>query len=151
MFLIIGSFLFSARLAHRRHVRELGASKEKLSTTTGRMMVVVQLQDGSVVGVDHQAPVEMTRKLPAIVPSAHLPQSWYNRRRTIVSLGLLCMLAIGLSIQTGVAGDVFHTLTQGISLNSSQTSGVDLQTAFQALSHTASSNILRVDSAARNQ
>src|SRR5581483_12341776 len=112
MLLIIGSFVVSAWLANRRHMRELQEQQEDLRTTTGRMMMVVQLLDGSVVGIENPLPVEVTGKLSAVVPSAHLPQSWYNRRRTVVSIGLLVMLLIGVAIQTGAAGDVFHTLTQ---------------------------------------
>lgn len=150
--LIIGSFVFSAWRARRKHMRVLDKQRrDELSTTTGRMTVVVQLLDGSVMGIENSLPVEMTHKLPAIVPSAHLSHGWYNRRRTVVSLGLLTMLAIGLLIQTGVAGDAFHTLTRGLNLDGSQTTGLDLQTAFQPLPDTASSRIVRIDSAARNQ
>jgi len=151
VFLIVGSFLFSAWLAHRRHMRKYKSQSSDLSTTTGRMMVVVQLLDGSVVGVENPLPTSVTNKLPVVVPSAHLPQSWYNRRRTMVSLGLLAMLLIGIFIQTGAAGDVFHTLTQGISLSSQSSSALDLQTGFQPVPFSASANIVRVDSAARDQ
>lgn len=150
MLLIVGSFVFSAWLAHRRHMRELKEQQEDLGTTTGRMMVVVQLLDGSVVGVENPLPAEVTNKLQAVVPSAHLPHSWYNRRRTVVSLGLLIMLVIGVLIQTGVAGDVFHTLTQGISLDT-QVYGDNVQPSFQPIPFSASARIVRVDSASRAQ
>lgn len=150
--LIIGGFIFSAWLAHRRHM--LGLKKEttnELSTTTGRMMVMVQLLDGSVVGLENQLPGSATNRLPAIIPSAHLSSGWYNRRRTMVSLGLLCMMALGLLVETGAAGDVFHTLTQGLSLSGSQTTGFNLQTAFQPIPFSASAQIARVNSADRDQ
>ena len=150
MLLIVGSFVFSAWLAHRRHMRELKEQQEDLGTTTGRMMMVVQLLDGSVVGVENPLPAEVTNKLQAVVPSAHLPHSWYNRRRTVVSLGLLIMLVIGVFIQTGVAGDVFHTLTQGISLDT-QIYGDNVQPSFQPIPFSASARIVRVDSASRAQ
>lgn len=51
VFLIVGSFIFSAWLARRRHMRELSEQPDDTRTTTGRMMVVVQLLDGSVIGV----------------------------------------------------------------------------------------------------
>lgn len=151
MFLIIGSFIFSAWLAHRKHMRALKEQQEDLGTTTGRMMVVVQLLDGSMVGVENSTPVEITNKLPAVVPSAHLPHSWYNRRRTIVSCGLLVMLMAGIMIQTGAAGDVFHKLTQGITLNGLQVYQADLQASFQPIPYSASALITRVDSAERDQ
>jgi hypothetical protein len=150
MLLIVGSLVFSAWLAHRRHMRELKEQQGDLGTTTGRMMVVVQLLDGSVVGVENQLPAEVTNKLQAVVPSAHLPHSWYNRRRTVVSLGLLIMLVIGVFIQTGVAGDVFHTLTQGISLDT-QIYGDNIQPSFQPIPFSASARIVRVDSSSRAQ
>lgn len=150
--LIIGSFVLSAWRARRKHIRVLEEQrKDELSTTTGRMTMVVQLLDGSVVGIENPLPVEVTHRLPAVVSSAHLPHSWYNRRRTVVSLGLLAMLAIGLLVQTGVAGDAFHTLTRGLNLSGSQTTAMDLQTIFQPLPDSASSHIVRIDSAARNQ
>lgn len=151
MLLIIGSFVFSAWLARRRHMRVLKEQTEDLGTTTGRMMVVVQLLDGSVAAVESPALAEITNKLPAVVPSAHLPQSWYNRRRTLVSVGMLIMLLIGVLIQTGAAGDVFHTLTRGLDLGGSQLSSTDLQTSFQPIPYSASARIVRVDSAARDQ
>lgn len=150
--LIIGSFVFSAWLAHRRHMTKLKKElRNDLSATTGRMMVVVQLLDGSVVGVENKLPVEMSKKLPVVVPSAHLTQRWYNRRRTMVSLGFLLMLLLGLFIETGAAGDAFHTLTAGINLAGSQSPTFDLQTAFQPIPFSASARIVRVNSALRNQ
>ncbi len=151
MLLIVGSFVFSAWLARRKHMRELEGQQDDLGTTTGRMMVVVQLSDGSMVGVENPLPVQITNRLPAVVPSAHLSHGWYNRRRTIVSLGLLVMVLIGVTIQTGVAGDVFHTLTQGLTLNGPQVYGTNLQANFQPIPLSASASIVRVDSAARNQ
>lgn len=151
MSLIISSFVFSAWLARRRHMRGLKEQQGDLGTTTGPMMVMVQLLDGSVVGVENPTPVEITGKLPVIVPSAHLSHGWYNRRRTIVSFGFLLMLVIGVMVQTGAAGDVFHTLTQGISLDGPQAYEADLQASFQPIPFSASALIIRVDSALRNQ
>lgn len=147
MLLIIGSFVFSAWVAQRRHMHGLRGQQPDRDAT-GRMMVVVQLLDGSVIGVEN--PVQVTGQLPAIVPSAHLSQSWYNRRRSVVSLGLLTMLLIGVLIQTGVAGDVFHTLTRGLALGG-QTYGDNVQPSFQPIPFSASARILRIDSALRMQ
>src|SRR6185437_4559696 len=152
MLLIVGSFVFSAWLARRRHMRDLTQQEAEMGPTTGRMMVMVQLMDGSVVGLENQVPVNVTNKLPVVVPSAHLSHSWYNQRRTIVSLGLLLMLLIGVLIQTGAAGEVLTTLTQNISsATAAQLSGTGIQTAFQPLPFSASSRIVRVDSAAADQ
>jgi len=150
MFLVIGSFIFSAWLARRRHMRQLKERQDDLGTTTGRMMMVVQLQDGSMVGLNNSMPVEITNKLPVVVPSAHLSSGWYTRRRMIVSLGLLVMLLLGVMVQTGAAGDVLHKLTEGINLNA-QANAASLQGSFQPIPFSASARIVRVDSAARNQ
>ncbi|HEY0754075.1 MAG TPA: hypothetical protein VGD98_08955 [Ktedonobacteraceae bacterium] len=150
MFLIVGSFIFSAWLARQRHMRELGEQDVDMGRTTGRMMVMVQLMDGSLVGIENQMPVNATNKLPQIIPSAHLPHHWYNQQRSIVSIGLLIMLLIGVLIQTGAAGEVFQTI-QTISKQAEQTYGTGIQPAFQPLAFSASSRIVRVDSAAANQ
>ena len=150
--LIIGSFLLSAWSARRKHLRVLVKQrKDELSTTTGRMMMVVQLRDGSLAGIEDQAPIELTHKLPAVVPSAHLSPGWYSQRRSVVSLGLLAMIALGLLLQTGAAGDMFHKLTRGIAVSNTQLSAQALSTAFQPAPDTASSRIVRVNSADRNQ
>lgn len=152
MFLVVGSFVFSAWLARRRHIRVLNEQGAEMGPTTGRMMVMVQLMDGSIVGLENQVPVNVTSKLPKVVPSAHLPHHWYNQQRTIVSLCLLLMLVIGLMIQTGAAGEVLSTLAQNISASTVlQTSATNIQTAFQPLPFSASARIVRVDSAAADQ
>jgi hypothetical protein len=151
MVLVVGSFVFSAWLARRRHMRVL-AEQNVETGTTGRMMVVVQLMDGSVVGLENQVPVNVTNRLPVVVPSAHLPHHWYNQQRTIVSVGLLLMLLVGFLIQTGAAGDALLKLTQNISsASAAQLSGASVQTAFQPLPYSASARIVRVDSAAADQ
>ena len=149
--LIVGSFVFSAWQARRKHLRLLAEQAQDQGTTTGRMMVVVQLMDGSVVGVENPVPVELTNKLPAVIPSAHLSQSWYNKRRTVVSLGFIFMLFLGVMVQTGVAGDTFKTLTQGLNFSGSQEAGRGFQAAFQPIPDTPSALIVRVNSAAADQ
>ncbi|HVU66455.1 MAG TPA: hypothetical protein VHD63_04975 [Ktedonobacteraceae bacterium] len=151
MLLVVGSFVFSAWLAHRRHMRVVEAQKADDGPSTGRMVVMVQLMDGSLVGVENQLPAHLTNKLPAVVPSAHLSHRWYDQRRTVVSLGLLFMLLIGVLIQTGTAGDVLSSLTRNLSNAAVQISGTGVQTAFQPLPYSASARITRVDSAAANQ
>jgi hypothetical protein len=151
MLLIIGSFVFSAWLARRSHIRELKDQQDDLRTSTGPMMVVVQLLDGSVMGVENPLPAEVTGKLPAVVSSAHLPRSWYNRQRTVVSLGLLIMLLIGVLVQTGAAGDVFQTIARGLELNGSLAYGDNVQPSFQPIPFSASAQIVRIDSAIRAQ
>ena len=157
MLLIVGSLLLSARFAQRRYVRERDLSQNLTPEqkgpllATNRMMVVLPLRDGSLVGVEGRVPLRMTRELAAFVPSAHFSPRWYQRRRVVVSLGLLCMVVVGLSIQTGVVGEVLRTLTQNMTTTNALIAGKGVQTTFQAPLHSASTRILRVDSAARNQ
>lgn len=151
MLLIVGSFVFSAWLARRRHMRAVEVQQVEAGSSTGRMMVMVQLMDGSMMGVENQFPAHMTNKLPSVVPSAHLPHHWYNQRRSMVSLGLLLMVFIGVLIQTGTAGDFLSTLTRNISSSAVQISGTGIQTVFQPLPYSASARIVRVDSAAADQ
>lgn len=152
MLLIIGSFVFSAWLARQRHMRVLEEQKADTGPlTASRMMVMVQLMDGSVVGVENHVPGSVTSKLPSVVPSAHLPHHWYNQRRSIVSLGLMLMVFIGVLIQTGTAGDIISTLTRNLKSTAIQVSGTGIQTAFQPLPYSASARIVRVDSASASQ
>src|ERR1700730_4925874 len=83
---IIGSFLFSAWRVHYRHKRLLAEQSKDLEQITGTMLRAVQLQDGSVIGVERTTPREVTKKLPVVVPPAHLSQHWYNQQRMVVSL-----------------------------------------------------------------
>src|SRR5579883_1686059 len=87
MLLIIGCVLISAGYAQRRQMRQRALSQEPLAAPTGRMMVVMQLQDGSMVGVERPAPLAVTRQRADFVPSAHLSSRWYRHQRMIVSLG----------------------------------------------------------------
>lgn len=82
-----------------------------------------------------------------------LASSWYTRRRMLVSLGLLLMVLVALAIQGGLAGGgALQTITSlpGISLLShTEPSAIHMQA--QPLADTASSRLLRVDSASRDQ
>ncbi len=91
------------------------------------------------------------------VPPFSLPHSWYTRRRMLVSLGFLLMVVLTLFLQDGLTEDGLHTLSKGIGfslLNASQ--GSDVQTATRTtaspiLPGTASSRLVRIDSATRSQ
>ncbi len=81
-----------------------------------------------------------------------LPSSWYTRWRMLVSLALLLMVLLALFIQGGLAGGTLQTFTKGLGLNilaSSQTT--DIQTVAQPMPSTASTRLMRLDSASRSQ
>ncbi|GAC1434094.1 MAG: hypothetical protein PVS3B3_06930 [Ktedonobacteraceae bacterium] len=93
----------------------------------------------------------------AYVPPISLPTSWYTRRRTLVSLGLLSMVLLALFLQDGLTEGGLRTLSKGLSftfLSASQAS--DLQTSAHAtpipvLPVAASARLVRIDSASREQ
>ncbi len=117
------------------------SSQFKLPTL--QVTAIVPFQDG------HVADLEM----PEIPFHVSLPTSWYRRRRTVVSFGLMLMLLLTLFAQSGLATGALQGLQLGISLLdfTQHTSVLDLSTSSLPLDGTASSRIIRVDSAARNQ
>ncbi len=144
MLLIVAVFVVSALREHRRHLRTRTARVQDCSQSPERQVTdVLQLQDGTVVGVDK----------PDTPFHISLPTSWYRRRRTIVSIGLLLMMLLTLFLQSGLADGAMQGLKRGIALfNLAQhTSAFDLSTSSLPLAGSASSRILRVDSAERGQ
>lgn len=79
--------------------------------------------------------------------------SMYRRWRTLVSAGFLLMVLLTLFVQSGLADGAFQSIRQGIiSLTVSQhVSAFDFNTSLPPLPFSASSRIVRVDSADRSQ
>jgi hypothetical protein len=152
MLLIVASFIIGALRERQRHLQSQAAQKRSLTQFKAptpfkapgqQVTAMLQFQDGSVVGLEKShSPFHIS-----------LPASWYWRRRTIVSFGLLLMVAIALFAQSGLADGALQGLKQGIALlNFTQhTSAFDLSTSTLPLDGTASSGIIRVDSAERRQ
>src|SRR5438132_4331238 len=144
MLLLVSSFLIGALHERRRHLRALAKQAQEWSQSHGlQVTAVLQLQDGTVIGV------KKTRS-PFVFS---LPASWYGRRRTLVSIGLLIMLLLTLFIQSGLADGAMQGIRQGFALLNikQQTSAYDLSTSSLPLDGTASGRIIRVDSAVRSQ
>lgn len=144
MLLVVASFVFGAWRERKRHLQTVTAQTSAWSLSPDRrVMAVLQLQDGMVVGVE--------KPTPSFVSA--LPASWYKRRRTLVSIGLLLMILLALFVQSGLADGALHDLRQGFGLlNFTQhTSAFDLNTASQPLQGDASARIVRIDSALRGQ
>lgn len=142
MLLIVASFVASALREHRRHL-QTQAAQEWSRSPERQVTAVLQLQDGTVVGIEKSdTPFHIS-----------LSTSWYRRRRTIVSIGLLLMMLLTLFLQSGLADGALQGLRRGIALlNLAQhTSAFDLSTSSLPLDGSASSRIVRVDSAARGQ
>jgi hypothetical protein len=144
MLLIVASFVASALREHRRHLRMQAVRVQDWYDSPERQVTaVLKLQAGTVVGIEEpDTPFHLS-----------LPPSWYRRRRTIVSIGLLLMLLLTLFLQSGLADGALQGLKHGIALfNIDQhNSAFDLATSSLPLDGTASSRIIRVDSAMRNQ
>ena len=89
MLLIVASFVISALRERQRHLQSQAAqerSSSQFKAPTQQVTAVLQFQDGSVVGlVKSHSPFHIS-----------LPTSWYRRRRTVVSFGLLLMILITL-------------------------------------------------------
>ena len=105
MLLIVASFVFGAWRERKRHLQTLTAQTPEwsLSPPDRRVTAVLQLQDGTVVGVEK----------PTLSFASALPSSWYRRRRTLVSVGLLLMILLALFVQSGLADGALHDLSQG--------------------------------------
>jgi hypothetical protein len=143
MLLIVASFVASALQERRRHLQTITAQAQDWSLSPERQVTaVLQLQDGTVVGLDK----------PEFPFHISLSTSWYRRRRTMVSIGLLLMLLLTLFLQSGLADGALLSLKRGMALlNVTQhTSAFDLSTT-SILDGTASSRIIRIDSALRGQ
>lgn len=147
MLLIVGSFIIGVLLERRRHacmlaleVQESGQSPDR------RVTLVLQLQDGTLLGVEKPVPP----------PAFTLPSSWYTRHRMLVTTGLLIMMLLTLFVQSGIVDGALHQISQGITLLNfaQQITGIDLNTASHqapGIPLTASQRLVRVDSADRKQ
>ena len=146
MLLIVASFVVGALRARQRHLQALatqGRSLSQFKAPRPQVSAVLQFQDGTVVGLEKShSPFHIS-----------LPTSWYRRRRTVVSFGLLLMVLLTLFAQSGLADGALQGLRRGIALLdfTQHTSAFDLSTSTLPLDGTASSRIQRVDSADRRQ
>lgn len=77
---------------------------------------------------------------------SYLSQSWYRRWRIMVSLGFLCMIALTLFVQTGLADDTLQELGQNFMQLSKTANGMQISTAVQTVPvHlTASQRLVRI-------
>ena len=96
MLLIVASFVIGALRERKRHLQSQALEERSLiqfKAPGQQVTAVLQFQNGSVVGLEKShSPSHLS-----------LPTSWYRRRRTIVSFGLLLMVVITLFAQSGLA------------------------------------------------
>src|SRR5271169_1107551 len=92
MLMIVASFVIGALREHKRHLQAIATqerSSSQFKAPGPQVSAVLQFQDGSVVGLEKShSPFHIS-----------LPTSWYRRRRTIVSFGLLLMVLLTLFAQ----------------------------------------------------
>lgn len=143
MLLIIASFIWGAWRAYRRYKRTVATQSRLPAHPLDRhVTAILHMQDGNIVSVESPPPLQ----------EFSLPASWYRRRRILVSLGLICMVLLALSVQSGLAGETFHSITKSVETTIlSYSKPADVYTPARPLPQTASMRVVRIDSAAMNQ
>ena len=137
MLSIIVGFMVSALRLQRRHARILQAQAQ-----TGALRISAVLPALNAMPPDAQQ-----QTLPLA-----LPASWFRRRRTLISIALLLMVLLTLFLQSGLADGAFHDIANGLGFDTSQhLAGFDINTSLPPIPFSASANVVRIDSAARNQ
>ncbi len=81
-----------------------------------------------------------------------LPSSWYRKRRTLVSLGLLLMISLTLFVQSGLADGTLRGLSRGFSaFILSHSSALDIQAIAHSSHLNASQRLVRISQLDPNQ
>jgi len=135
MLLISVSFITGAIRERKRH-EQTGRTQWPTPSTQfhGHPFQVLQLHNGMVIPVEK--PVHQT--------TFRLSPSWYTRRRTLVSLGLLLMVMLALFVQSGLADGVLRKLSNSINLLSDTFHASDLSTAAHVGQLNASQQLVRI-------
>jgi len=135
MLLISLSFITGAIRERKRHEQIASIQRPAPSTQfLGNPFQVLQPQTARLMPVEK--PVHQTM--------FSLSHSWYSRRRTLVSLGLLLMVALTLFVQSGLADGVLQKLTLSINLLSDTFQASDLSTAAHIQQLNASQQLVRI-------
>ena len=135
MLLISVSFITGAIRERKRH-EQIGRTQWPTPSTQchGHQFQALQPQNGMVIPVEK--PVHQT--------TFSLSSSWYIRRRTLVSLGLLLMVMLTLFVQSGLADGVLQKLSISINLLSNTFQASDLSTAAHVGQLNASQQLVRI-------
>jgi len=137
MLSIIVGFMVSAVRLHRRHTRSLHAQAQ-----TSALVITPTLAalNGSFPNAQQA------------VPASSLPADWFRRRRTLISVALLVMAVLTLFVQSGLADGALQKLADGFGINPSQhLASFDINTSLPPIPFSAIADVVRVDSAQRNQ
>ena len=135
MLLISVSFITGA-IRERKCHEQTGRTQRHTPSTQfhGHPFQTLQPQNGMVIPVEK--PVQQT--------TFSLSSSWYTRRRTLVSLGLLLMVVLTLFVQSGLADGVLQKLSISINLLSNTFQASDLSTAAHVGQLNASQQLVRI-------
>src|SRR6266516_6192222 len=135
MLLIIASIVIGERRVRKCH-EQTGRTQRHTPSTQfhGHPFQTLQPQNGMVIPLEK--PVHQT--------TFTLSPSWYTRRRTLVSLGLLLMMVLTLFVQSGLADGVLQSLGKSLDLLSNSFNAADLSTAAHSTQVNASQQLVRV-------
>jgi hypothetical protein len=137
MLSIIVGFIVSAMRLHRRHKRTLHAQAQTFALVIPPPLAALN------------SPFPNTQQS---VPASPLPASWFIRRRTLISTALLVMAVLTLFVQSGLADGALQQLANGLGINPSQhLASFDINTSLPPIPFSATADVVRVDSADRNQ
>ncbi len=137
MLSIIVGFMVSAARLHKRHKRSLHAQAQTSALVITPILAALNSPFPNI-----QQPV----------PASPLPDSWFRRSRTLISTALLVMVVLTLFVQSGLADGAFQKLANGLGINPSQhLASFDINTSLPPIPFSATANVVRVDSADRNQ
>lgn len=137
MLSIIAGYMLSAVRLHRRLQRALYAQAQ-----TSALVIPPAL--ASLTGS-----LPSTQVLTTVAP---LPASWFRRRRSLISMALMMMAVLALFVQSGLADGTLQKLANGLGINpSQQLASFDINTALPPIPFSAAANVVRVNSAARDQ
>ncbi len=135
MLLISASFVTGAIRERKRH--EQIRRTQQLTPYTqfrGHPFNAQQPQTTTLMSVENQAHQTMFSLSP----------SWYARRRSLVSLGLLLMMLLTLFVQSGLADGVLKKLGTSITLLGDTLHASDLSTAAHFQQLNASQQLMRI-------
>jgi hypothetical protein len=136
MLLIIVGLIFSDRLTHRR--------RKHAGTAVSSAWPYSMHSHSTRISYATTALMTGTDRYPD-QPGLKLPPSWYTRRGTLVSLGLLFMLMLGLFVQNGIVDGTLERLGEGlVFFSASQTSTIELSTPLQPGQVNASRQLVRI-------
>lgn len=140
MLLISASYITGA-LRQRKHHKHAGTVQQHVPPVQlqNQFIRVPQLQNGIVIGTGE----------PAHRTAFSLPHSWYTRRRTLVSLGLLMMILLALFVQSGLVDGALQSLGKSLNLIS-DSSNSSINTAAQSVAD-ASQQLARISQLDPNQ